>query len=492
MRKIFTLGFLFIFISLNSNADTWTSKANFGGTGRSAATGFFLNGKGYIGTGWNFSTRKKDFWEWDPSTNIWTQKADLAVTQGRLACVSFAIGNYGYICAGVDVSKKKDLWRYDPSTNSWTQMTDLGGVARQYGVGFELDGYGYVGTGVGSGNLKDFWQYDPVSNSWAQKADFGGTARSSATGFSCNGKGYLGTGYGAGPLSDFWEYDPAANTWTQKANFGGGNRSDATSFSICDKGYIGTGVSASTDKNDLWEYDPANNTWTQKTNFGGSGREDPVGFSDGTYGYIGTGTNIFNEFTDFWQYTPDCIVLPIQLTTFTAIQNDAEILIQWTTESELNNKFFSVEKSLDGSHFETIAVVNGKGNSTSALNYEVADRVPFSGLNYYRLKQTDYNGSFQYSNIVSCLATGISMMRVLGVNPNPIQSTARIETDLTESENLYVKIFNERGQSVYSAVYAVDEGIQYLDLNLSGLTSDVYVLKVECEYGMYSQKIIKL
>src|SRR4029077_4694123 len=104
------------------------------GTARNAAAGFFLNGKGYIGTGWNFFTTKKDLWAWDPATNGWTQKANFGGS-GRTGAVGFAVGNLGYIATG---SGNDDMWAYNPATNSWTQKADFGGGNRQYAVAFEL------------------------------------------------------------------------------------------------------------------------------------------------------------------------------------------------------------------------------------------------------------------------------------------------------------------------------------------------------------------
>ncbi|HYV94005.1 MAG TPA: T9SS type A sorting domain-containing protein [Chitinophagales bacterium] len=493
MNKIFAL--LFFFLCTYAKADYWTQKTAFGGTARHAATGFFLNGKGYIGTGGTFSIRKKDFWQWDPATDVWTQKADLGVSTGRSGAVAFAVGTKGYISTGFDNVIKKDLWQYDPSTNTWTQKTDFGGVGRHYAVAFELNGFGYLGTGNNnSSDFNDFWQYNPTTNSWTQKANFGGTARSSAVGFSVNGKGYIGIGYAGGAVSDFWEYNPATNTWTQKANFGGGTRSDGVGFGLCGKGYIGTGVSGSSvDKRDLWEYDPSTNTWTQKANFGGNAREDPVGFSDGTnYGYIGTGTDIFNEYGDFWQYTSDCNILPIGLTRFSAIPKGEEVEITWTTESEINNKYFTIEKSLDGSHFETLASVAGAGNSTSPLNYMLEDDHPFTGINYYRLRQTDYDGNFSLSGVINCTVTGNNMMRVLSVYPNPVHTNVVINLDLSENDDVEVNVFNSNGGSVFDQLFSLSDGIQQLDIPLQKLNPGIYLLRIHCEYGDYSQKIIKV
>src|SRR5438105_4737676 len=116
----------------NSRAqDTWTQKADFGGTARGYATGFSIGSKGYIGTGWDGGINAyRDFWEYDPAANTWTQKADFGGT-GRLSAVGFSIGSKGYIGTGSDANAifYRDFWEYDPATNVWTRKADFGGVA---------------------------------------------------------------------------------------------------------------------------------------------------------------------------------------------------------------------------------------------------------------------------------------------------------------------------------------------------------------------------
>ena len=202
---------------------------------------------------------KRDFWEYDPVTNIWTQKADFGGT-ARTAAVGFSIGNKGYIGTGNSGGVfQKDLWEYDPLTDTWQQKSDFDGDPRWFAVGFSIDSKGYIGTGhagISSPASKDFWEYDPSTDSWLQRADFGGTARHSAVGFSIGNKGYIGTGYDGSFLKDFWEYDPAANTWLQQADLVGGVRLSAVGFSIGNnKGYIGTGLRPGTLK-DFWEFTP--------------------------------------------------------------------------------------------------------------------------------------------------------------------------------------------------------------------------------------------
>jgi len=241
------------------------------------------------------------------TNNVWRQKADLGFAQSnaisaRTGAVAFSIGQKGYAGLGyTGLKTPKDFWEFDPTTNTWTQKANFGGNYSQNGVGFSIGSKGYVGTGS---STLDFWEFDPIANTWTAKANFPGTARTKAVGFSIGNKGYLGTGLsGTTKLSDFWEYDPSLNTWVQKANFGGGLRYSAVGFSIGNKGYIGTGTDGAAYKNDFWEFDPSKNSWTQKANFGGVVRCNAVGFSIGNVGFLGTGLN--NAYlNDFWKYNP--------------------------------------------------------------------------------------------------------------------------------------------------------------------------------------------
>jgi N-acetylneuraminic acid mutarotase len=198
-------------------ANTWIRKADFGGAARGGAVGFSIGSKGYIGMGSYgmppTSIHLKDFWEYDPVADTWIRKADFEGTT-RTAAVGFSIGRKGYIGTGVLSAVRisilyKDFWEYDPAADTWAQKADLGGASRYSAVGFSVGSKGYIGTGAGvlSLYLKDFWEYDPSTNTWTQRADFGGTARDGSVGFSIGDKGYIGTGHdGSSPRKDFWEY----------------------------------------------------------------------------------------------------------------------------------------------------------------------------------------------------------------------------------------------------------------------------------------------
>ena len=278
-----------------------------------------IYGSEAIGGSFNFITKTRDFWEYDPVQDTWTQKADFGGLP-RDQAVAFAIESKGkgYIGTGwTDSNFANDLWEYDPDTNAWTRKADFGGGARANAVGFSIGNKGYIGTGLGPDIFtrnKDLWEYNPDTDMWAKKADFGGVGITRGTGFAIGDKGYIGLGEDAGftRRKDFWEYDPTTDQWSQITDFGGNGRHQAIGFAIGNKGYCGLGTPGQSDK-DFWEYSPQMNTWTQVADYGGGNRNNVIGFSINNKGYIGTGlgrsgtgpgTTTFGT-KDFWEYVPN-------------------------------------------------------------------------------------------------------------------------------------------------------------------------------------------
>jgi len=383
--------------------NTWTQKADFGGTAATAridSISFSIGSKGYVGMGFDGSTYYKDFWEYDPTTNIWTQKADFGGATGRRAAIGFSIGNQGYAGTGFDgTTRQKDFWEYDPATNTWTQKTDFGGTGRHSAVGFSVGSKGYVGTGYDGAYVKDFWEYDPTVNIWVQKANLEGElswGRSAAVGFSIGSKGYVGLGFRQGTwgtyffYADFYEYDPQSNTWTLKALFMNG-RYEAVGFGLGNKGYVGLGLSVMDSPvyyKDFWEYDPGADTWTQKADWGDTtdpletGRSAGIGFSIGGMGYVGMGFDGSVYHKDFWEYDAgvDTIPDPFAFTDQTDVALNTLIESDAITVSGLGTgatAFISItggEYSVNGGSYRSdeSTVSNGdriKVRLTSSANY---------------------------------------------------------------------------------------------------------------------------
>jgi len=241
--------------------DDWMQQESLGGIQgsglhRGNAACFVIDSFAYLGTGQGLNPYFNDFWQYDPITNTWTQKANFGGSP-RLSAVGFSIGDKGYIGTGQDANGfTSDFWKYDPSTNSWAQVASFPGTPRRQAVAFTIDTIAYVGTGDEGIPTDDFWKYDPSVNAWSPIADFAGTARFGAVGFSIDTCGYLGTGQNfSNYYNDFWEYSPTADAWTQRADFGGTPRASAVGFSINNTGFIGTGYDGNL-TDDFWEYLP--------------------------------------------------------------------------------------------------------------------------------------------------------------------------------------------------------------------------------------------
>jgi hypothetical protein len=218
--------------------DKWTKKADFAGNARENAIGFSIENKGYIGTGRIISYGLlNDFWEYDPGTDSWTEKANFA-GGARYAVSGFSIGSKGYVGTGTDFTGegggftyRKDFWEYDPSTDVWTKKADFGGGVRELAVGFAIDNKGYMGTGLGS---NDFWQYDASTNQWTVKAAYAGGGRNMGVGFAINEKGYIGTGQG----ETFWEYQDIIYYYRDKDGDGYGDAGSPVTACSQPAGYV--------------------------------------------------------------------------------------------------------------------------------------------------------------------------------------------------------------------------------------------------------------
>jgi N-acetylneuraminic acid mutarotase len=298
----------------------WYQKAlpDFDGITRRNAAAFSIGNSGYVGLGFSGNQeRLADFWEYNSQEGFWTQRA--AFEGGaRQDVVAFSINQKGYIGTGYDGEYKSDLWEYDPSTNSWTEVAPLpsssGAPARQQATAFVLNDKAYIGLGFDGNYKQDFYEFTPDANggSWKQISTFTGGKRQGASAFVVDGRAFVGFGRGnTGTIhQDLYEFNPAGpQVWIPKAELEDNPRANAIALPLNGKGYIIGGVTSSA-RSDVWEYDPAADTWTQKTAFEGAPRSYPMGFvANGTI-YFGTGQASGGFYLDdFWGFNPDIAVV---------------------------------------------------------------------------------------------------------------------------------------------------------------------------------------
>lgn len=308
MARIFFLFFFSFFPFIIYSQGTWTAIANYPSSVENAV-GISIGSKGYVGLGNNASNSVTDWWEYDPATGLWSQKASFP-GGARIKATGMGIGNKGFVGLGMEgMNNFKDWWEYNPSSNSWLQKTNYPGGGSYTTTSFVIQGKGYVGTGATitlfETVYKDFWEYDPLADTWTQKADYGGVKRRHAMSFAIGCKGYLGCGWDQSAFSwykDIWEYVPQTNTWTQKADFPFVSEGGA-GFAIGNKGYIGLGESSVGLSNQFNEYNPATNTWSAIPNFPGVARNRTAWFVIDSIGYVGTG-GANSGTNDFYKYSP--------------------------------------------------------------------------------------------------------------------------------------------------------------------------------------------
>lgn len=238
------------------------------------------------------------------SQGAWRSMTDLST--GRNFVSTFVIGQYAYMCLGNtgNLVAANDCWQYDPSTDTWTQMANYGGSARWGAAQFVVGDRAWVGTGRNGGgtSLNDIYMYDPAANTWTQKANFSGAARRGATAFSVDDKGYMGCGWnGSSYYNDIYQYDTTNDSWSQKSSVGGGGFNYPMSFTYNGKGYLGCGYSSSSYLTDFYEYDAANDSWTAKTSLP-AGRYGGAAFVIGDYGYMGCGYDGSGTLGDMYKY----------------------------------------------------------------------------------------------------------------------------------------------------------------------------------------------
>lgn len=168
--------------------------------------------------------------------------------------------------------------------------------------------------------------------------------------------------------------------------------------------------------------------------------------------------------------------LPVELVSFTSVQDKDQITLEWSTTTETNNSHFDVERSINGGNFERIGTVAGAGNTISEMNYSFVDPRPAAGLNYYRLKQVDFDGAFEYSSVIKVEVGSNSHLRFY---PTKISSTGTLEYQTAVKTTVPVQIVDMYGRVVRSEPYSMEKGINRIELQLADLPAGMYFITVQ-------------
>jgi len=199
---------------------------------------------------------------------------------------------------------------------------------------------------------------------------------------------------------------------------------------------------------------------------------------------IGIGEQM--DCAEIWVVVDYTETLPIELLFFKGECNNGSVSLNWSTISETNNDYFTIEKSDDGINFEIITIINGAGNSNTQQDYFVIDENPYKGINYYRLKQTDYDGKYEYSDIIAIsnidnLTNGLTRW----FYPNPASENLNIIWE-GKQQNMELEIYDITGRIVLNQQIENNASI-----SINHINKGLYFVKLSDNIKtIYTEKIV--
>ena len=173
--------------------------------------------------------------------------------------------------------------------------------------------------------------------------------------------------------------------------------------------------------------------------------------------------------------------VPVELTSFAATTDNKNVNLNWTTATELNNSGFQIERS-SGSEYQVVGFVAGHGTTTDLQNYSYTDQNVNAGSYSYRLKQIDFNGAFEYSNVIEIEVIGVKEFALSQNYPNPFNPSTKINFSLAVDSKVSLKIFDVLGQEVATLINGqLAAGSQEVSFNASSLNSGVYFYRIDAD-----------
>lgn len=181
--------------------------------------------------------------------------------------------------------------------------------------------------------------------------------------------------------------------------------------------------------------------------------------------------------------------LPLKMGDFTAVKKSTGIQLNWETLTEQNTSHFDVERSTDGTHFSYLGRVNAAGNSADKKTYSFTDASPANGINFYRLKMTDLDGSNSYSRIIAVRNSNANMD--LQLFPNPANDVLQIQIPSNRKEAATLMITDATGKTVLKKSIQLNEGQNSISLPVTQLSKGLYYLAIDNATEKQTHSFIK-
>ena len=260
----------------------------------------------------------------------------------------------------------------------------------------------------------------------------------------------------------FYETSDGGGTWWQDSSFHGFNFARFTSYDTSNIFLTGTNVYRTTN---------GGNIWIEFSEIQGQGLVTSYLWAINSGYFIGNTGLIIKYFDE---------TVPVELINFNGLLNENETLLHWITASEINNKGFYIQRKRSGEiEWSEISFIEGKGNSTELNSYFYKDILREAGAYFYRLKQVDFNGAYEYSKEIQINFISPSKFKIMPNFPNPFNPTTNVRVILPEESIITIKLFNALGELVKTIVSKeLQAGIFDIEINLSELSSGVYIYNV--------------
>ena len=182
--------------------------------------------------------------------------------------------------------------------------------------------------------------------------------------------------------------------------------------------------------------------------------------------------------------------LPISLKSFTATPLDrSAALLSFATALEQNNDYFSIERSADGLRFSEIGRVQGAGNSLQTREYNYTDNTPLRGINYYRLKQVDYDGKYTFSPVVSLNFDGTDRGNGVRLSPQPVKDQLAVTLEQAFQQDARWELYDLSGRLLQAGTLAAEA--ERFSIEAATLTNGAYVLRITGDQQVITRKFEK-
>ena len=200
----------------------------------------------------------------------------------------------------------------------------------------------------------------------------------------------------------------------------------------------------------------------------------------------------FGTFGSIFRYDPNGVI-PVEMVSFSSNVSGNNVSLKWSTATELNNSGFEIERSSESSTWEKIGFVAGSGSSSEYRFYNYEDNKLNPGIYYYRLKQLDYDGTFEYSNEIQVEVATLFDFALEQNYPNPFNPNTNIRFSVPQNSLVNIKVYNIVGQEVEELINENKSAGKYdITFNSKGLASGIYLVKMQAGEFTSSMKMTLL